>query len=89
MSPLQQPQGKAQIAIHPGPYGHGASRVIEPLTAIPVKNVRIGFMTVAGQAGRYAVFGDTQSAVGAGMKMIDGFRRFPAIDTALVGINVN
>ena len=85
---MEQTKGKPQIAIHPGPYGHGASRVIEPLTAIPVKDVRIGFMTVAGQACRYAVFGDTQSTAGAGKNVINGFGRFTAINTTLPGICV-
>ena len=54
--PLQQSQGKAQVTIHPGPNGHGASGVIEALSAVPVENIGIGFMTVAGQASRYAIF---------------------------------
>ena len=59
------------------------------LTSIPIKDVGIGFMAVAGEAGRYAVFGDTQSTVGAGMEVINGLRRFPAVNTTLIGINVN
>ena len=58
MCPLQQSQGKAQVAIHPGPNGHGTSGVIEALTAVPVENIGVGFMTVAGQAGGDAIFGD-------------------------------
>jgi hypothetical protein len=56
--PLQQSQGKAQVTIHPGPNCHGASGVIKALTAIPIENISIGFMTVAGQAGGDAIFGD-------------------------------
>ena len=88
MSPLQQSKGQAQVAIHPGSNGHGASGVIEALTAIPVENVGIGFMTVAGQACRDAIFGDTQSTAGAWENVINRFGRFTAINTTFAGVNV-
>ena len=72
MSPLQQSQGETQVAVHPGPNGHGASGVIEPLTAVPVENVSVGLMAVAGKAGWNAVFGNTQSTVGTGKNVING-----------------
>ena len=88
MCPLQQSQGKAQVAIHPGPNGHGTSGVIEALSAVPVENIGIGFMTVAGQASRYAIFGDAQATAGTGKNVINGFRRFTAINTTFAGVNV-
>ena len=66
LCPLQQAQCQAQIAIHPGANRHGAARIVEALTSIPIENLCIGLVAVAGQAGRYAVLGDTQSAAGAG-----------------------
>ena len=88
MRPLQQSQGEAQIAIHPGPNGHGTSGVIEALTAVPVENIGVGFMTVAGQAGGDAIFGDAQSTAGTGEDVINGFRRFAAINTTFTGVNM-
>ena len=58
------------------------------MTAIPVKNVGIGFMTVAGKAGWDTVFGDTQSSAGARKNVINGFGRFTAINTTLTGVCV-
>ena len=71
MGPLQQANGESQVAIHPGPDRHGAAWIVEALTSIPIEHFCIGFMAVAGEAGRYAVFGDTQSTVGAGMEVIN------------------
>ena len=89
LGPLQQANSKSQVAIHPGADGHGAAWIVETLSPVPIKNIGVRLPTIAGEASRYAVFGDTQSAVGAGMEMIDGFRGFTAVDTALIGINVN
>ena len=58
------------------------------MTAIPVENVSVGLMAVAGKTGWNAVFGNTQSAVGTGENVINGLRRFAAINTTFSGICV-
>ena len=88
MRPLQQSQGEAQVAIHPGPNGHGTSGVIEALSAVPVENIGIRFMTVAGQASRDAIFGDAQATAGTGENVINGFRRFTAINATFASVNM-
>ena len=88
MRPLQQSQGEAQVTIHPGPNGHGTSGVIEALSAIPIENIGIGFMTVAGQASGDAIFGDAQATAGTGENVINRFRRFAAINATFTSINM-
>ena len=55
------------------------------MTAVPVENVSVGLMAVTGKAGWNAIFGNTQSTVGTGENVINGFRRFAAINTTLAG----
>ena len=88
LSPLQQPQSQAQIAVHPGADRHGPSWVVEALSPVPLENIRIRFVTVAGEACGDAVFGNAQSASAARESMVNGFGRFTAVTTALTGVSV-
>ena len=58
------------------------------MTAVPVENVSVGLMAVAGKTGWNAVFGNTQSTVGTGENVINGLRRFAAINTTLTGVSM-
>ena len=89
LGPLQQPHGKAQIAIHPGTNGHGATGVVEALTPIPIKNIGIRLRSVAGQASGHAIFGDAHASTTQGEDMVDGFRRFAAINTAFACVEMD
>ena len=57
MCPLEQAQGQAQIPIHPGSDGHGASRIVKALTAVPIKHFCIGLVPIARQACRNKISG--------------------------------
>ena len=66
LGPLEQAQGQPEVAIHPGADRHGATWVIEALSPIPVEDIGVRFAAIAGQAGRYTVFGNTQSPLARG-----------------------
>ena len=82
--PLQEPKRQFHVSFTPGSQGHGPAWVVEGLTAIPDKNLRISLLAIAGQAGRYTVFGDAGAASTTGMDVIDRFRLSAAIDAAMV-----
>ena len=71
LGPLEQAQGQPEVAIHPGAYRHGTAWVIEALSPVPVENIGVRLAAIAGQAGRYTVFGDTQSTLGSWMNVIN------------------
>jgi hypothetical protein len=83
---LEQPQGEAQVAIHPGPDRHRPAWVIEALLPVPLKGVGITFMAVAGQAGGHTVLGHAEATTAAWQDMINGFRGPTAVNTALIGV---
>ena len=88
LGPLQQANSKSQVAIHPGADGHGAAWIVETLSPVPIKNIGVRLPTIAGEASRYAVFGDTQPTFGLGVNVINRFRRFAAINTTFSGKTV-
>ena len=88
LSPLQQPQSQTQITIHPGADRHGPSGVVEALSPVPLEDIRIRLVTVAGQTCRDTVFGNAQSTSAARKDMINGFGRFAAINTTLTGVSM-
>ena len=89
LGPLQQSQGKAQIAIHPGADGHGATGIVKALMSVPLKNILIRLATIAGQASGHAIFGDAHASTTQGEDMVDGFRRFAAINTAFASVEMD
>ena len=88
LGPLEQAKGQAKVPIHPGADRHGAAWVIEALSPVPIENISVGFAAIAGQAGRHAVFSDAQSALGAGVNVINGFGRIAAVNATLSGKSV-
>ena len=89
LGPLQQSQGKAQIAIHPGADGHGATGIVKALMSVPLKNILIRLPAIAGQASGHAIFGDAHASATQGVDMVDGFRRFAAINAAISSVEMD
>ena len=89
LGPLQQSQGKAKIAVNPGADGHGAARVVKRLAPVPLKNILIRLASVAGQASGHAIFGHAHASTTQREDMVDGLRRFAAINAAVAGVEMN
>jgi hypothetical protein len=89
LGPLQQSQGKAKIAVNPGADGHGAARVVKRLAPVPLKNILIRLASVAGQASGHAIFGDAHAPTTQGEDMVNGLRRFAAINAAFSSVEMN
>jgi hypothetical protein len=89
LGPLQQSQGKAKIAVNPGADGHGAARVVKVFKAVPLKNILIRLTSVAGQASGHAIFGHAHASTTQGEDMVDGLRRFAAINAAFSSMEMN
>jgi hypothetical protein len=83
---LEQPQGEAQVAIHPGPDRHGPAWVIEALLPVPLEGISITLMAVAGQAGGHTVLGHAEATTAAWQDVINRFRGSTAVNTALIGV---
>lgn len=58
------------------------------MAPIPLKGVGVPLVAVAGQAGRYAVFGDAQAPPALGMDVVNRFRGFAAVDATSIGDEV-
>ena len=86
LGPLQQPQCQAQVTIHPGTNGHGSAGIVEALTPIPVEDLGIRFVAIAGQAGRHTVFSHTQPAQRSRMDVVNRFGRVAAINALITGV---
>ena len=88
LSPLQESQSQTQISIHPGADRHGPARVVEALLSVPLEDIRIRFVTVAGEAGGDTVFSDAQPTSAARQDVINGFGWFTAINTTFSGVSM-